>query len=213
MTTFVNCNATDPLYQHDVYRLTLVPTSGFFGPLASDANESLTVQAALDAIFAEGSIDNLTTWGSPLTPNPYVNGDLAATFDVLVTYTTGTVGQLVANVLALGEGAVSGFWNDWSSAALSNVDIKTCEQVVGANTAQPGTTDATEAVYSTDAATTRAQEARTAGASVSATAANNWLANLESTVGTVGTYVVIGGGLLALYWLYSQARRVKRIVT
>lgn len=211
MTTFANCAPTDALQPHDVYRLTLIPTPGFFGAITSDANESLTVQTALEAIYAAGSIDNETTYANPILPNPYAVGNLAATFDCLVTFAGGMVADLLTNVLAVGEGAVSGFWNDWSSAALSNVAIQNCERVVGVNAAVPGTPDADTAVYSPQAASDRAQEAATAGAAVSSSAANNWLSDLEGTVGTVGKYVVIGGGLLALYWLYRQAKTARLV--
>ncbi len=198
MTTFTNCAATDQLRQHDTYRLTIVPGGHLLAFLEPDSVKSAELMYGLEGIFAVGGIENVT----PLFGNPYVSGDLAAVVDFLVMSDGNTVADMIDAVTAAG--------ND---PALAAVDIQTCEQVVGAKSVASGTSAADNAVYSANATGARTSEAAAAASAIATGGSNNWLGNLESQVGKVGTVALYAGAALAAYWLYQQAKRVKRIAS
>lgn len=192
MTAFSNCAVTDLLRQHDTYRLTIVPGSHVLQFAEPDVIKSAELSYGMAAIFAAGGIGNVI----PLFTNPYKDGDLADTIDVLVMSDGGSVADMINGILDVA--------ND---PEFADVEISNCEQVVGQTSNAPGTDAANNAVYSPQAAATRASDAAAAGAA----AGNDWLSKLESEVGTVGTYALVGVSLLGALWAYQQAKRIRRI--
>jgi hypothetical protein len=205
MTTFTSCAQTDPLNMHDAYRLTFTPDKGILSALIPNGTLSDTLSTALQNIFAAGTIDGITCWVNALNSNPYTTGDLAETVDFLVTSSGGQVSDMIAAVLS-----VANDFSIFSSDDLSSVDVITCERVIGTNAAPPGTPDADNAVYSAAAAAARSASTAAANAAAATSQGSNWLTSLESDVGTAGKYAVIGAGALLAYWLYKQARRIRR---
>ena len=201
MTAYKNCAPTDPIQQHETYRLTVTPASGFLTALIPNSTLSATLNAALANIFEAGTIDGSTTFVQALNANPYQPGDLAETIDVLVTSNGGEVADLLNNLLGVGND-----FSLWSSTDWSSVVVATCERVVGPGAAPIGSPDADAAVYSPEAAATRAQESATASVATLNAQSSSWLAELETNVGKIGTVVAIGIGAALLYGLY---RRVK----
>ena len=201
MTTFTNCAPTDPLQQHETYRLTITPAKGFLTALVPNSTLSQMLNAALANVYEAGEIDDVTTFLQPLNANPYQLGDLAETIDLLVTSDGGEVADMLYNVLRVANDFSLWSSNDWSSVVVAG-----CERIVGAGAAPIGSPDAETAVYSPAAAASRATESAAASVATLNAQGNNWLTSLENDVGKVGTVVAIGVGLAILYGVY---RRVK----
>lgn len=212
MTQFTNCALTDPLEAHDVYRLTIKPVpAGLFSLTVTSGALSTALQEAMAALYAAGSIDNVTTFVTPLLPNPYADGDLAEVVDCLVESAGGAVSDLLQNVLNVLNGVTSFFTltGAFTSTGETAMVIGACERVVGQDAVTPGTPDANTAVYSATAAATRASEAQAAGVTV---AASTWLSSLESDLGAAGKYVIVGATALALYYVIRKAKQIRRVV-
>lgn len=189
-TTYTNCSGSDLLYAHDVYRLTIIPGVHVLSLLEPDAIRSAELSYGMSGLFDAGALGSVI----PLFTNPYTSGDLACTVDILVMSDGGNVSGLVNSVLDAAN-----------SPALADVLIQSCEQVVGQNTAAPGTDAASEAVYSQDAAAARTSDASAAAATVG----NTWLTSLENDLGTAGKYVVYGAIGLGALWLFGQFKTAK----
>lgn len=200
MTTYNNCAPTDTLQQHETYRLTIVPASGFLSAVTPNSALSATLNAALVNIYNAGTIDGQATFGQALNANPYQAGDLAETIDVLITANGGELNDLLTALLA-----VANDFSLWSSTDWSSVVISTCERVVGAGAAVIGSPDADAAVNSPQAAATRAQESATASVAQLNVQGTNWLTSLENDVGKIGTVVA---GLLAAAVAYAVYKRI-----
>ena len=196
MTAFKNCSPTDRLNQHDTYRLTFVPSG-----LLTSLSGTSTLGTAMGNLFQAGTIDGITTYVQPLNANPYQDGDMAETVDILVESAGGAVSDMLGGILA-----VMNQYSVWSSADWGSVSISTCEQVVGPNASAAGSPDASAAVYSPAAASARVVAAQSAAATVAST---DWLTNLENDLGVAGKYVLFGAAGLILLALYQQGKRFK----
>ena len=192
MTTFINCADTDLLWQHDVYRLTIIPGSHLLSLLEPDAIKSAELSYGMQGLYDAGALGNII----PLFTNPYKTGDLAETVDILVMSDGGNVATLLNNVL----GAAN-------APEFADVSIQSCEQVVGLKSAPVGTDTAEAAVYSPAAAGARTSDASAAASAVG----NSWLTSLENDLGVAGKYVVFGALGLAAVWLYGQYKTARRI--
>lgn len=201
MTTYTNCAPTDPLQQHETYRLTITPASGFLTALIPNTTLSDTLNAALTNIFASGEIDGATTFVQALNSNPYQPGDLAETVDFLVTSNGGELSDFLSALL----GTANDF-SLWSSTDWSSVVVAKCERVVGTNAAPIGSPAADAAVNSPQAAATRAQESASASVAQLNSQGNSWLATLENDVGKIGTIAALTLAAVVVYGVYKRVR-------
>jgi hypothetical protein len=206
VTEFQNCSATDPLNQHEVYRVTVTPDKGILSALIPNGTLSDTLSAAMENIYNAGTIDGVTVWVNPTYSDPYQPGDLADTFDVLVTNSGGEVVDMLNAILA-----VANDFSVWSSADLSSVVVASVKRVVGAGAAQIGTPAADQAAYGAGAASDRSAASAAASAAAGVNQSSNWLTTIENELGTAGKYVVWTAAGVALLYLVSAAKKLRRV--
>ena len=128
---------------------------------------------------------------------------MAETVDFLVTYAGGAVADMLNLILSAANNFSIFSSADWGSVTISN-----CQRVVGQGAASPGTpaADVTTAVAASQRATSQAAAAASAKST-------DFLTNLETDLGTVGKYAVVGAGILALLYFSPEIKALFRSVT
>lgn len=194
MPTFSGTSASDQVAFHDDLRVTFADQS-FLAALTPNAEISSTLSDAI--AFLLNAPLQLT---APVSGNPVVTGNTVAVLDFLVT--PNGQGHTVADVVdELNAVMVAANADNLAWAFVPTFSVSAVQKIVGAG-AIPAGTPAAGDQYGTAGAADRS----TAQAAAQTAANNDWLSQLEGELGTAGKWLILGGAVVAGWWLYRKAR-------
>lgn len=189
---YVGLAAGDQLQYHDTLRVTFTAPSHWYW---TAAYESEKFGDGLNNIFADYGLI-----APPVSLNPYTPGAVSATVDFLYPGTqVRSAAEVVNDLLEASRGTFPGMDQ--------LVEISRVERVIGSGGADPGSQDAYNNVFGVDAGSDRSADDAAAAAALAKTKDEGWLAQLEQELGTVGKVVVVGAGIGAGVWIYSEVKK------